>query len=74
MRDLTELQQQLHNILRKHPNLGIATEYPWDPNKFEGIIGVLQDYANGLYGDFDTDELADWLDRYSFYRTGNRTS
>ena len=74
MRDLTELQQQLHSILRKHPNLGIATEYPWDPTQFEGIIGVLQDYANGLYGDFDTDELADWLDRYSFYRTGNRTS
>ena len=73
MRDLTELQQQLHNILRKHPNLGIATEYPWDPTQFEGIIGVLQDYANGLYGDFDTDELSDWLDRYSFYKAGNRT-
>ena len=73
MKSLIEFQQQLHNILRKHPNLKIATEYPWDPTKFEGIIGVLQDYANGFYGNFDTDELADWLDRYHFYREGNRT-
>ena len=73
MRDLTKFQQELHDILRKHPHLKVATEYPWDPTQFESIIWVLQDYVNGLYGDFETDELADWLDRYSFYRTGNRT-
>ena len=73
MSNLLDLQKQLHSIMRKHPNLRIATEYPWDPTQFESIINVLQDYVNGVYGDHDTDELADWLDRYSFSRTGNRT-
>jgi hypothetical protein len=72
--NLLDLQKQLHNIMRKHPNLRIATEYPWDPTQFESIIGVLQDYASGIYGDFDTEELSDWLDRYRFHRAGNRTS
>jgi hypothetical protein len=74
VRDLIKFQQELHDILRKHPHLKVATEYPWDPTQFESIIWILQDYVNGLYGDFDTDELADWLDRYSFYKTGNRPS
>ena len=74
MSNLLDLQKQLHSIMRKHPNLRISTEYPWDPTQFESIIGVLQDYVNGVYGDHDTDELADWLDRYRFHRAGNRTS
>ena len=73
MSNLLDLQKQLHSIMRKHQDLKIATEYPWDPSRFEGIIGVLQDYVNGVYGNHDTEELADWLDRYHFYRAGNRT-
>jgi hypothetical protein len=71
--NLLDLQKQLHKIMRKHPNLRISAEYPWDPQSFESIIGVLQDYVNGVYGDHDTDELADWLDRYKFFRAVNRT-
>lgn len=68
MSNLIDLQKQLHEILRKHPNLHIASEYPWNPELFQDVIWVIQDYVNGVYGDFATEDLELWLDRYNFYK------
>ena len=68
MSNLIDLQKQLHEILRRHPNLHIASEYPWNPALFDDVLWVIQDYINGVYGDFATEDLELWLDRYNFYK------
>lgn len=74
MRNLYDLQKQLHKALRKHPSLHLSSEYPWNPELFDDVLWIIEDYINGAYGDHDTEELADWLDRYKFFRAGSRTS
>lgn len=68
MSNLYELQKQLHEILKRHPNLRIASEYPWNPELFQDVIFIIQDYVNGVYGDFSTEDLEIWLDRYNFHK------
>lgn len=69
MKDSSKLQLKLHNILRKKPELGVSSDWPWTDLQFKEIAWVVQDYVDHSGDVTNDDPLHQWLEEYQFFLT-----
>lgn len=69
MKNPAKLQSKLLAALSTTPALKIVppTGRCWEPNEFDGVAWVVQDFVNQNDEVIDCDPLREWLDEYRFF-------